>query len=58
MSNPVTRWIVDAAASAGVGVVAGLVGTAAMTTSSTAEMKINGREASSTPADAAGTVRY
>lgn len=56
MTTPMTRWIVDAAASAGVGVLAGLAGTAAMTTSSTAEMKVSGREASSTPADAAGTV--
>ena len=36
--------------------LAGLVGTVAMTASSTVEMKINDREASSTPADAAGAV--
>ena len=56
MTNTMTRWLVGAAGSAGVGVLAGLVGTAAMTVSSTVEMKITDREASSTPADAAGAV--
>ncbi len=56
MTNTVTRWLADAAASTGVGVLAGLAGTAAMTVSSTVEMKINDREASTTPADAAGAV--
>lgn len=49
-----TGRLADSAASAGVGVLAGLVGTAAMTISSTIEMKVSDREASSTPADAAG----
>lgn len=51
-----TGRLVEAAASAGVGVFAGLVGTAAMTVSSTVEMKLNDRESSSAPADAAGAV--
>lgn len=44
------------AASAGKGFLAGMIGTAAMTVSSTAEAKLSGRGPSSTPADAAGTV--
>jgi hypothetical protein len=40
----------------GRGLVAGVVGTAAMTISSTAEAKLTGRGASTTPADAAGKV--
>jgi len=40
----------------GRGIVAGIVGTAAMTVSSTAEMKLRGREASTTPAKVAGKV--
>jgi hypothetical protein len=40
----------------GTGLVAGLVGTAAMTVSSTIEMKLRGREASSAPARAAEEV--
>lgn len=52
----IRRWCAGAAASAGVGAAAGLLGTVAMTLSSTAEMKLSGREASSTPADAAGAV--
>lgn len=40
----------------GKGLVAGAVGTAAMTVSSTLEMKLRGREASSAPADAAAKV--
>lgn len=43
-------------ASLGRGLVAGLLGTAAMTVSSTAEAKLTGRGASTTPADAAGKV--
>jgi hypothetical protein len=42
------------AAAAGVGLAAGLAGTAAMTVSSTIEMRIRGRAGSSAPADAAG----
>ncbi|GAA2725360.1 MULTISPECIES: hypothetical protein [Streptomyces] len=44
------------AADAGVGMLAGLAGTLAMTVSSTAEMRLRGRQASSAPADAAGKV--
>lgn len=44
------------AADVGVGLAAGLVGTAAMTVSSTIEQKIRPRESSSTPADAASKV--
>jgi hypothetical protein len=44
------------AACIGKGLAAGLVGTAAMTLSSTIEMKLRGRSASSTPSDAAGKV--
>lgn len=40
----------------GRGLVAGLIGTAAMTISSTAEAKLSGRGASTTPAAAAGEV--
>jgi len=40
----------------GSGIVAGLVGTAAMTVSSTVEAKASGREASTAPAEAAGKV--
>jgi hypothetical protein len=40
----------------GTGLIAGLAGTAAMTVSSTIEMKVRGREASSAPADAAEKV--
>jgi hypothetical protein len=40
----------------GTGLIAGLVGTAAMTVSSTIEMKVRGRQASSAPADAAEKV--
>jgi hypothetical protein len=40
----------------GRGLVAGLLGTAAMTISSTAEAKLSGRGASTTPAQAAGKV--
>lgn len=46
----------DVAANVGKGLFAGLAGTAAMTVSSTAEMKISGRGASETPAQAAETV--
>jgi hypothetical protein len=44
----------QAAAAAGIGLAAGLAGTAAMTVSSTIEMKIRSRQGSSAPADAAG----
>ncbi len=46
----------DVAAAIGKGLVAGAVGTAAMTLSSTLEMKARHREASSAPADAASKV--
>ncbi len=46
----------DAAASVGKGLFAGVAGTAAMTVSSTLEMKIRGRQGSSAPAEAAGKV--
>ena len=46
----------DVAASVGKGLFAGVVGTAAMTVSSTLEMKIRGRPGSSAPAQAAGKV--
>ena len=46
----------DVAADVGKGLLAGLFGTAAMTVSSTAEMKIRGRPASNAPAVAAGKV--
>ena len=46
----------DVAASVGKGLFAGVAGTAAMTVSSTLEMKIRGRQASSAPAQAAGKV--
>ncbi len=46
----------DVAASVGKGLFAGVAGTAAMTVSSTLEMKIRGRQASSAPAQAAGEV--
>ena len=46
----------DVAANFGKGLFAGLAGTAAMTVSSTLEMKISGRDASQTPAQAAEKV--
>lgn len=46
----------DVAAAIGKGLVAGAAGTAAMTLSSTIEMKLTRREASSAPADAAAKV--
>jgi hypothetical protein len=46
----------DVAASVGKGLFAGVVGTAAMTVSSTLEMKFRGRPGSSAPAQAAGKV--
>jgi hypothetical protein len=46
----------DVAASVGKGLFAGVAGTAAMTVSSTLEMKIRGRQASSAPAQAASKV--
>lgn len=46
----------DLAATIGKGLVAGAVGTAAMTVSSSIEARIRGREGSTAPADAAGKV--
>jgi hypothetical protein len=46
----------DVAAAFGKGLFAGATGTAAMTASSTLEMKLRGRGASSAPADAASKV--
>ncbi len=46
----------EIAAAVGRGVVAGVIGTAAMTVASTAEMKIRGRAPSSAPARAAAKV--
>ena len=46
----------DVAAAFGKGVFAGVAGTAAMTISSTVEMKLRGRAASSAPAQAAAKV--
>lgn len=46
----------DVAANFGKGLFAGVAGTAAMTVSSTLEMKISGRDASETPAQAAEEV--
>ncbi len=46
----------DVAADFGKGIFAGLAGTVAMTVSSTLEMKLSGRAASDTPAQAAETV--
>ena len=46
----------DVAADVGKGLFAGVAGTAAMTVSSTLEMKIRGRPPSSAPADAAAKV--
>jgi hypothetical protein len=40
----------------GIGLVAGAVGTAAMTVSSTVEMRLRGREPSTVPAQAAGRI--
>jgi hypothetical protein len=44
------------ASAAGRGLLAGAIGTAAMTVSSTLEMKLRGRPSSSAPADAASKV--
>ncbi|HSH78506.1 MAG TPA: hypothetical protein VLA19_08245 [Herpetosiphonaceae bacterium] len=46
----------DVAGAVGRGLFAGVVGTAAMTVSSTVEMKLRGRKVSTAPADAAGKV--
>ncbi len=46
----------DAGVSVGKGLFAGVAGIAAMTISSTLEMKIRGRQARDTPAEAAGKV--
>lgn len=50
------NWLGDFAAVIGKGLFAGAFGTAVMTASSTVEMKLRGREASSAPAEAAGIV--
>ncbi|MGH9120960.1 MAG: hypothetical protein ACRDYC_03305 [Acidimicrobiales bacterium] len=50
------QQLTDAAAVAGIGAIAGLAGTAAMTLSSTVEAKIRHRGASQVPAEAAETV--
>ena len=46
----------DVAGAVGRGLVAGVAGTALMTVASTIEMKVQGREASTAPADAAANV--
>ena len=46
----------DVTDAVGKGIVAGAIGTAAMTVSSTLEAKLRGREPSTAPADAAGKV--
>ncbi|KOX07905.1 hypothetical protein [Nocardiopsis sp. NRRL B-16309] len=51
-----TALLATVASCAGRGMLAGAVGTAAMTVSSTLEAKLRQRGASSTPADVAGTV--
>lgn len=48
--------LASASSAVGRGLLAGLVGTAAMTISSTAEARLRGRGDSSSPADAAGKV--
>lgn len=50
------NWLGGAASAVGRGLLAGAIGTAAMTASSTLEMKLRGREGSTAPADAAGKV--
>lgn len=52
----VTDRLSDLAAAASVGALAGSIGTAAMTVSSTAEAKLRGRGSSDAPAAAAGVV--
>jgi hypothetical protein len=56
MGEHTTPLLGHLAASVGKGLAAGLVGTAAMTVSSTLEARIRGRAPSSTPADAASKV--
>lgn len=53
-SASVLEKVGDLAATAGRGALAGLLGTALMTISSTVEMKLRGREPSTVPAKAAG----
>ncbi|WP_444961989.1 hypothetical protein [Nocardiopsis sp. M1B1] len=50
------RALAHASSAVGRGLLAGVVGTAAMTVSSTAEAKLRGRGGSTSPADAAGKV--
>lgn len=52
----VTDSLTDVAAAVGVGALAGLVGTAAMTVSSTVEARLRGRGSSDTPVKAASAV--
>jgi hypothetical protein len=54
--NKAAIKIGDIAGAIGKGLVAGLIGTAAITASTMIEMKIRGRKQSSAPADAAGKV--
>lgn len=50
------RALASTSSAVGRGLLAGLIGTAAMTVSSTAEAKVRGRGDSSSPSDAAGRV--
>lgn len=54
--RPIASGLASSASNAGKGALAGAVATAAMTLTSTIEMKLRGREASSVPAKAAGKV--
>src|SRR5579875_1839662 len=56
--NKVAIRIGDVAGAIGKGLIAGLIGTAAITASTMIEARIRGRGQSSAPADAAGKVRF
>ena len=56
MKNKTGIFLNELGTAIGIGVMAGLVGTAAITISQMIEMKIDGREPSSAPADAASKV--
>ncbi|HEX8460956.1 MAG TPA: hypothetical protein VF623_05985, partial [Segetibacter sp.] len=56
MKNKPGIFLNELGTAMGIGVMAGIVGTAAITISQMIEMKIDGREASSAPADAASKV--
>ena len=56
MKNKTGIFLNELGTAIGIGVMAGLVGTAAITISQMVEMKIDGREPSSAPADAASKV--